>query len=82
MNATELEKIISAKTNEVYDTGGLATLTTVLPSLFEQADVPLNEKQLMLLNSSSELLAKSITKNTLVATINLLVEIGVLKGEN
>ena len=63
LSPEEIDKLIS---------GGFEFLINALLSEFTQAGITLNDEQTKLLVRSTELLAKSVTKNTIGATLNVL----------
>ena len=72
LSPDEIDKLISKETNDIWNTGGFEFLINALLSEFTQAGITLNDEQTKLLVRSTELLAKSVTKNTIGATLNAL----------
>ncbi|MDT2485544.1 hypothetical protein [Enterococcus avium] len=72
LSPEEIDKLISKETNDIWNTGGFEFLINALLSEFTQAGITLNDEQTKLLVRSTELLAKSVTKNTIGATLNAL----------
>lgn len=72
LSPEEIDKLISKETNDIWNTGGFEFLINALLSEFTQAGITLNDEQTKLLVRSTELLAKSVTKNTIGATLNVL----------
>ncbi len=70
LSPEEIDKLISKETNDIWNTGGFEFLINALLSEFTQAGITLNDEQTKLLVRSTELLAKSVTKNTIGATLN------------
>lgn len=72
LNPEEIDKLISKETNDIWNTGGFEFLINALLNEFATANVELSDEQTRLLVRSTELIAKSITKNTIGATLNAL----------
>ena len=72
LSPEEIDILISKETNDIWNTGGFEFLINALLSEFTQAGITLNDEQTKLLVRSTELLAKSVTKNTIGATLNAL----------
>lgn len=82
LSPEDVDKLVSKETEAIWNTGGLEFLTNALLNEFSKAGIELDDEQSKLLARSTELIAKSITKNTLGATLNTLGKLNVLKSVN
>jgi hypothetical protein len=75
----ELMEIISSETNNVWNGDPAYSLIDYVKQQIESTGQPLSQEQVNALTNALVYISKASTKNTLVATVNLLVKLGLLQ---
>lgn len=81
VSGNEVERSINSQTDKVWDGAPLNSLVSFVVNEVNSCGTQLTQRQTDALNKSLVYASKSITKNSVTATFNVLMETGILNSK-